>query len=122
MKSQDKRTVKNGAVLFNVIASPIGIFDNAKKFANDIALVEINPDQPETRRRTWHEFELVEPTHRVDYYRREISWAVFNEKANRLANMLQQNGIGKGKKVADATPEQSELIYLIVNEIKSDLL
>ena len=30
--------------------------------------------------------------------------------------------LGKGKKVADATPEQSELIYLIVNEIKSDLL
>ena len=30
--------------------------------------------------------------------------------------------LGKGKKVAEATPEQSELIYLIVNEIKSDLL
>ena len=74
--------------------------DNARKSANDIALVEINPDQPETRRRTWHEFELVEPTHRVDYYRREISWSVFNEKSNRLANMLTQNGIGKGKKVA----------------------
>lgn len=74
--------------------------DNAKKYANDVALVEINPDQPETRRRTWHEFELVEPTHRVDHYRREITWSVFNEKSNRLANMLTQNGIGKGKKVA----------------------
>ena len=74
--------------------------DNAKKYANDTALVEINPDQPETRRRTWNEFELVEPTHRVEHYRREITWAVFNEKANRLANMLKQNGIGKGKKVA----------------------
>ncbi len=73
---------------------------NAKEFAQDIALVEINPEQPETRRSTWHEFELVEPTPRVTHYRREISWAVFNEKANRLANMLQQNGIGKGKKVA----------------------
>ena len=30
--------------------------------------------------------------------------------------------LGKGKKVADATPEQAELIYLIINEIKSDLL
>ena len=30
--------------------------------------------------------------------------------------------LGKGKKVADATPDQSELIYLIINEIKSDLL
>ena len=30
--------------------------------------------------------------------------------------------LGKGKKVADATPDQAELIYLIINEIKSDLL
>lgn len=74
--------------------------ENARKYANDTALVEINPDQPETRHRTWHEFDLVEPTPRVDYYRREISWSVFNEKANRLANMLKQNGIGKGNKVA----------------------
>ena len=72
---------------------------NAKEFGNDTALVEINPEQPETRR-TWHEFELVEPTPKVRSYRREISWAVFNEKANRTANMLLSNGIGKGKKVA----------------------
>ncbi len=73
---------------------------NAREFGDDTALVEINPDQPETRRLTWHEYELVEPTPRVRHYRREITWAVFNEKANRLANMLLQNGIGKGKKVA----------------------
>ncbi len=73
---------------------------NAREYAKDVALVEINPDQPETRRATWHEFELVESTPRARHYRREITWEVFNEKANRLANMLQQNGIGKGKKVA----------------------
>ncbi len=73
---------------------------NAREYAQDIALVEINPDQPETRKLTWHEFELVEPTPRLKSYRREITWAVFDEKANRLANMLVQNGIGKGKKVA----------------------
>jgi len=72
---------------------------NAREFANDTALVEINPEQPETRKLTWHEYELVEPA-KARHYRREISWAVFNEKANRLANMLKQNGIGKGKKVA----------------------
>ncbi len=72
---------------------------NAKEFANDTALVEINPDQPETRKLTWHEYELVQPTHKK-HYRREITWEVFNEKANRLANMLTHNGIGKGKKVA----------------------
>ncbi len=72
---------------------------NAKEFANDTALVEINPDQPETRKLTWHEYELVQPTNKK-HYRREITWEVFNEKSNRLANMLTQNGIGKGKKVA----------------------
>ena len=72
---------------------------NAKEFANDTALVEINPDQPETRKLTWNEYELVQPTNKK-HYRREISWEVFNEKSNRLANMLTANGIGKGKKVA----------------------
>ena len=73
---------------------------NAAQFPNDTALVEINPDQKETRRLTWHEFELVEPTLRVPHYRREITWGVFNEKSNRLANALLARGIGKGKKVA----------------------
>lgn len=73
---------------------------NAKEFPNDVALVEINPEQPETRKLTWHEYELVEPTARQRHYRREITWSVFNEKANRIANMLRANGIGKGKKVA----------------------
>ena len=73
---------------------------NAKEFGNDTALVEINPELPETRRLTWNEFELVEPTPKVSHYRREISWAVFNEKSNRLANALTKLGFTKGKKVA----------------------
>ena len=73
---------------------------NAREFGEDTALVEINPDQPETRKHTWQEFELVEPTPKVPHYRREITWGVFNEKANRFANMLKQHGIGKGNKVA----------------------
>ncbi len=72
---------------------------NAAEFGGDTALVEINPDQPETRR-TWQEFDLVESTPKSRHYRREITWSVFNEKANRTANMLLQNGIGRGKKVA----------------------
>lgn len=30
--------------------------------------------------------------------------------------------LGKNKKVGDATPDQAELIYLIVNELKEDLM
>ena len=73
---------------------------NAREYKDDVALVEINPEQPETRKLTWHEYELVEPTAKVRHYRREITWGVFDEKANRFANMLRQNGVGKGKKVA----------------------
>ena len=73
---------------------------NAREYKDDVALVEINPEQPETRKLTWHEYELVEPTPKVRHYRREITWGVFDEKANRFANMLRQNGVGKGKKVA----------------------
>ena len=39
---------------------------NAREFPNDVALVEINPEQPETRRITWSEFELVEYTRDLD--------------------------------------------------------
>ena len=73
---------------------------NDREWPNDTALVEINPDQPETRRVTWHDFELVEPSTKKKHYRREITWAVFDEKANRVANMLKSYNIGKGKKVA----------------------
>ena len=73
---------------------------NAREWPDDTALIEINPEQPETRRVTWHDFELVEPSAKQRHYRREITWAVFDEKANRVANMLLSHGIGKGKKVA----------------------
>ncbi|MBQ6399187.1 MAG: acyl--CoA ligase [Clostridia bacterium] len=73
---------------------------NAREWPNDTALVEINPDQPETRRITWHDYELVEPSVRQPHYRREMTWAVFDEKANRVANMLQSHHVGRGHKVA----------------------
>lgn len=72
---------------------------NSREHGGDTALVEIDPEISETRRHTWRDYELVEPTRR-SYYRAEITWAVFNEKANRFANALIDLGIGKGDKVA----------------------
>lgn len=72
---------------------------NSREHGGDTALVEIDPENSETRRHTWRDYELVEPTRR-SYYRAEITWAVFNEKANRFANALIDLGIGKGDKVA----------------------
>ena len=73
---------------------------NARLYGDETALVEINPDVKETRRITWRDYELVEPTSHARHYRREITWNVFEEKANRFANALKMRGIGKGDKVA----------------------
>ena len=72
---------------------------NCRLYGDDVCLVEINPGMPETRRVTWREYELIEPV-RASYYRREITWNVFNEKANRFANLLLERGVKKGDKVA----------------------
>lgn len=72
---------------------------NCRLYGDDVCLVEINPEMPETRRVTWKEYELIEPV-RASYYRREITWNVFNEKANRFANLLLERGVQKGDKVA----------------------
>ena len=48
---------------------------------------------------TWKEYDLIQPT-TDEPYRREITWNVFNEKANRFANMLLSRGVKKGDKVA----------------------
>jgi len=71
---------------------------NAKAYPHDIALVEINPEIEEDRRITWKEYDLIEAVNK-EYYRREITWSVFDEKANRCANYLISRGIKKGDKV-----------------------
>ena len=72
---------------------------NSRLYGDDICLVEVNPERKETRRVTWREYELMESTS-PNYYRNEISWHVFDEKANRFANLLLSRGIQKGDKVA----------------------
>ena len=72
---------------------------NSKLYGNEVALIEINPEQQEPVRLTWKEYALIQPTSSKPY-RREITWGVFDEKANRVANMLLSKGVKKGQKVA----------------------
>ena len=72
---------------------------NAREFGDEVALVEINPDVQEVRRVTWKEYSLVE-SGAASAFRREITWSVFDEKANRCANLLMSRGIRKGHRVA----------------------
>ena len=71
-------------------------------------------------------------TPEVTEYNYDALMEEFRELVSAVMAKNQTNGVkltaivdkylGKGKKVADATPEQSELIYLIISEIKTDLL
>lgn len=72
---------------------------NSKLYGGETALVEINPEVREKPRVTWKEYELIQSTSSTPY-RREITWSVFDEKANRVANLLLDRGISKGQKVA----------------------
>ncbi len=72
---------------------------NSKLYGDEVALVEINPEITEEQRVTWKEYELIQPTS-PSYYRRQITWSVFDEKANRVANMLIDMGIKKNQKCA----------------------
>ena len=59
---------------------------NARMYPDDSALIELKPSQK---------------------IRQEITWKVFDERANRLANALAARGVGKGDKV----------IHLMMNSI-----
>jgi len=72
---------------------------NAELYPQETCLTEINMDLQESHNVTWLEYELIENSPAGEY-RREMSWRVFDEKANRLANLLLKRGIKKGDKVA----------------------
>ena len=72
---------------------------NAKEFGEDTALVEIAPNLMEAARVTWKEYALIQPNP-DESGRRELTWAEFNCKANRFANLLLSRGVQKGDKVA----------------------
>ena len=88
---------------------------NAKKYPNEVSLVEINPDIQEKRRVTWRDYELIESSP-MCHYRREITWHVFDEKANRFAQLLISRGIGKGDKVAILLMNCLDVQHLFLQE------
>ena len=72
---------------------------NAKAWPEDVALVEINPQELEARHTTWREYSLIESSP-VEAFRSEISWRQFEEKANRFANFLLSRSFKRGDKIA----------------------
>ncbi|MGE5615181.1 MAG: AMP-binding protein [Bacillota bacterium] len=72
---------------------------NAELYGQELCLTEINLDLQESHNVIWREYELIVSSP-LGEYRREMTWGVFNEKANRFANLLIKRGIKKGDKVA----------------------
>lgn len=72
---------------------------NARLYGNEKCLTEINLDLQESHNVIWREYELIE-NNPAGEYRLEMTWRVFDEKANRFANLLIKRGIKKGDKVA----------------------
>ncbi len=73
---------------------------NAKDFGDDVALVEINPLAQTNQRITWKEFSLIESNPNSGSIRTEMTWAEFERRSNRFANLLLSRGVQKGDKVA----------------------
>jgi long-chain acyl-CoA synthetase len=72
---------------------------NASLYGDEVCLVEVNPALGEKREITWREYELME-TNPHEHSRREMTWRQFDDAANRFANLLISQGVGKGDKVA----------------------
>ncbi|WP_027630590.1 class I adenylate-forming enzyme family protein [Ruminiclostridium cellobioparum] len=72
---------------------------NAGLYGSETCLTEINLDLQDSHNVIWKEYELIE-NNPAGEYRRDMTWRVFDEKANRMANLLLKRGIQKGDKVA----------------------
>ena len=80
---------------------PITAFleDNAAKFGDEICLTEITPENEGAKCVRWSEFSTGEEMS-GRAYRREMTWHIFDYKANQFANFLLAEGVSRGDKVA----------------------
>ena len=73
---------------------------NSRLYGGETSLVEINPSEERDNATTWWDFNLIESAGTDVPYRRELTWADFDRKANCFANLLLSRGLKKGTKVA----------------------
>ncbi|MCL2741154.1 MAG: AMP-binding protein [Oscillospiraceae bacterium] len=72
---------------------------NARDYGGEVCLVEVNPGSEARRNIGWREYELIESSP-AESYRREMTWAHFDDRADRVASYLLGKGLTKGSKVA----------------------
>ena len=91
---------------------------NAAFYPDDVALVEVNPRIREGRGTSWLEYALVE-TSPAKRYRREMTWRVFNEHANRFSHLLLDAGVTRDSKVAILLMNSLEWLPVYMGTLKS---
>ncbi|MDR1796462.1 MAG: acyl--CoA ligase [Clostridiales Family XIII bacterium] len=72
---------------------------NAQLYPDETALIELNPIHDDAKNLLWKDYALVETGH-SSHYRSELTWKQFDDRANRVANMLIAHGVKRGDKVA----------------------
>lgn len=91
---------------------------NALQYADETALVEINPQFELASKITWRDYALMQPEP-GEPFRREITWGTFREKANRFANLLLTRGCKKGDKIAILLMNSIEWLPIYFGIIKT---
>ena len=92
---------------------------NARLWGDECALVELSPTEDRDRAVTWREAQLIEAARPDAPYRREMSWADFDRRANRFANLLLSRGTPRGTKVAILLMNYLEYLPLYVGILKA---
>ncbi len=95
---------------------------NARLAGDEVALVEINPSEERDNAVTWRDFSLIENTRPDLPYRREMTWAQFDIKANRFANLLLSRGLKRGTKVGILLMNCLEWLPIYFGILKSGCL
>ncbi|MBP3706917.1 MAG: acyl--CoA ligase, partial [Clostridia bacterium] len=91
---------------------------NVALYADETALVEINPSFEPQSRITWRDYSLMQPIP-GEPFRREITWRDFADKSNRFANLLLTRGCKKGDKVAILLMNSIEWLPIYFGILKS---
>lgn len=73
---------------------------NSRIYPDDVALVEVTPENQPHKSVTWREYSLIEPSCNSKKHRRQITWREFDTLSNRFANLLFTRGVKRGDKVA----------------------
>lgn len=68
---------------------------NHKLYGDEVALVELNPTRKDNQKKSWKEYDLVQQTSDIPY-RREITWSIFDEKANGWQTCCWPGGFRRG--------------------------